>query len=108
MRSAILSKNMDSTLLFFTKDVVSDYEDAENKSLKDLIKNHWFNEKHFIAAIKGGKYKYQIEDGNTFHVHIRVQFPKAEGEEGDGAFVYDLEFKKIDGKYKIRVLSTAG
>ena len=108
MRSAILSKNMDSTLLFFTKDEISDFHEGDNKSLKDMIKNRWFNEKYFIAAIKGGKYKYQVEDPGTFHVHIRVQFPKADDEEGDGALVYDLEFKKIDGKYKIHHVSIAG
>ena len=108
MRSAILSKNLDSTLLFFTDNEIRNFRDGDNKSLKDMIKNRWFNEKYFIAAIKEGKYKYQIEDASTFHVHIRVQFPKAADEEGDGALVYDLEFKKIDGKYMVRQVSIAG
>jgi hypothetical protein len=108
VKAAILSRNIDSTLYFFTDDMVKSYTEHSIKSLRQLISKRWINEPHFIAAIRAGKYRFEGQEQESFQVDITVQFPKAPDEEGDGTLVYILWFKKINQHYKVYRLEEAG
>jgi hypothetical protein len=108
MDSAILSRNMKSTLSYFTDSMVQHYSNSSSKSLEQLITNKWFNEKHFMAAMTGKKYEFFVEGPDVFRVHVTVQFPKKPDEEGDGTLVYVLKFRKIDAQYKVYEISRIG
>src|ERR1700761_9465508 len=70
MDSAIITKNMTTTLSYFTDSMVQHYNNSSSKSLQQLITNKWFNEKHFMTAIKGKNYEFFLEGPDLFRVHI--------------------------------------